>query len=212
LADCSPAQIFPVYGCLSGAGGPAQGRTRRSSEPEPTGSAWDKFNTIPGWLRSLTFALFAEALSIIHRKEQYNWSKHRSRMWGEGAQPDQSRDEKLDPHCVYFVRTCGFEFEFHSLGQLQACLDYSSRKIQPTSRIPEKDLPNYGGDHSEVQRWFERLPMKLMGNHRRPEVVAALRSALDDFDQGAANKSLQATAGVRRGSKRAPLSSHRARR
>lgn len=94
-------------------------------------------------------------------------------MWGEGAEPDESRDETLDPHSVYFVRTCSFEFEFHSLGQIQACLDHFSRKIQPTSRLPYKELPKYGGDHSEVQRWFDRLPMKLMDNHRRPKVVAA---------------------------------------
>ena len=128
-------------------------------------------------------------------------------MWGEGAQPDLSRDEKLDPHCVYFVRTCCFEFEFHSLGQLQACLAHFSRKIQPTSRIPEKELPNYGGDHSEVQRWFERLPMKLMDNHRRPKIVAALKSALENFKKSAANKSVQATAGVRRGYRRSPQAS-----
>src|SRR5437660_10946466 len=127
----------------------------------------------------------------MHWKEPYDWRKHRNRMWGEGAQPDLSRDEKLDPHCVYFVRTCCFEFEFHSLGQLQACLDHFSRKIQPTSRIPEKELPNYGGDHSEVQRWFERLPMKLMDNHRRPRVVAALKSALEDFKKSSANRCRQ---------------------
>jgi hypothetical protein len=105
------------------------------------------------------------------------------------------------------VRTCCFEFEFHSLDQLRACLAYFSRKIQPTSRIPERDLPNYGGDRSEVQRWFERLPMKLMDNHRRPKVVAALGSALEDFKNSAANKSVQATAGVRRGSRRPPQAS-----
>src|SRR5262245_10912753 len=98
----------------------------------------------------------------MHWKEPYDCNRNKNKMWGEGAQPYVSRDEKLDPHCVYFVRTCGFEFEFHSLGQLQVCLDHFSRKIQPTSRIPESQLPNYGGDHSEVQRWFERLPMKLM--------------------------------------------------
>src|SRR5437867_7343304 len=126
---------------------------------------------------------------------------------GEGAQPELSREERLDPHSVYFVRTCCFEFEFHSLDQLQACLAYFSRKIQPTSRIPEKDLPNYGGDHSEVQRWFERLPMKLMDNHRTPKVATALRSALEDFKKISANKSVQATAGMRRGSRRSPQAS-----
>ena len=151
--------------------------------------------------------MFAAALSIMHWKEPYDWIKHRNQMWGEGAQPDVSRDEKLDPHGVYFVRTCCFEFEFHSLDQLRACLAYFSRKIQPTSRIPERDLPNYGGDRSEVQRWFERLPMKLMDNHRRPKVVAALGSALEDFKNSAANKSVQATAGVRRGSRRPPQAS-----
>ncbi len=133
----------------------------------------------------------------MHWKEPYDWKKHRNKMWGESARPDASQDEKLDPHSVYFVRTCCFKFEFHSLDQLKACLDHFSRKIQPTSRIRKKDLPKYGGDHSEVQRWFERLPMKLMDNHRRPRVVAALRSALEDFKKQATNKSLQAKPGHR---------------
>ena len=117
-------------------------------------------------------------------------------MWGEGAQPDETRDERLDPHSVYFVRACSFQFEFHSLDQLQACLEYFSRKVQPTSRIPHNELRNCGGDHSEMQRWFERLPMKLMDNHRRPRIVSALRTAVEDFTR-TANKPLRAMPGRR---------------
>ena len=124
----------------------------------------------------------------MHWKESYDWKKHKNRMGGKGAQPDRHHDEALDPHTVYFVRTCGFKFEFHSLAQLQVCLDYFSRKVHPSSRIKKRKLVEYCGDHSEAQRWFERLPMKLMDNHRRPRVVAALKSAQEDFNKKSTRK------------------------
>lgn len=102
-------------------------------------------------------------------------------MWGDGCQPDRSRDQKLDPTWVYFVRECGFTFEFHSLGQLKTCLEYFDQKMRPPTRIPSGELWKYGGDQSETQRWFERLPAKLFAATKREQIVKALRRALTHF-------------------------------
>ena len=93
-------------------------------------------------------------------KEQFDWTKHRNRMWGDGCEPGGTRDEKLDPKWVYFVTTCEFTFEFHSVGQIAACLDYYSQKVHSSSRLPASAMG--GADHWEVQRWFERLPQEML--------------------------------------------------
>lgn len=76
------------------------------------------------------------------------------------------------------MRVCSFKFVFHTVQQLRACLDYYSKKIHPTSRIPFEKLGDYGGDNSECQRWFDRLPMHLLEEPKRRKVVAALEKAL----------------------------------
>jgi hypothetical protein len=116
-----------------------------------------------------------------HWVENYDWTKHQNRMYGPGLDVDRSRDQKLDPYRVYFVEVCSFTFEFHSLDQLRSCLDYYMQKVHPSTRIPGKDLGSYSGDHWETQRWYEKLPMKLLNNHCRPKVVKALERALSDF-------------------------------
>jgi hypothetical protein len=73
---------------------------------------------------------------------------------------------------------CSFTFVFHTQEQLEALLDYYSRKTRPSSRIPGDRLGDYGGDSWERQRWFERLPMFLLEEPKRKKVVGALRMAL----------------------------------
>ena len=114
-------------------------------------------------------------------KEQYDWTKHRNRMWGEGCAVETTPDPKLIPQWVYFVNVCSFTFEFHSIPQIKACLTYYSQKLHPSTIISRSDLPNYGCDHSEVQRWFERLPQKLLEEPNRLRVVKALEKALKEF-------------------------------
>ena len=80
-------------------------------------------------------------------------------------------------HDVWYVRVCSFTFEFTHLDQVEACLNYYSQKIRPSSRIPASDLHLYGGDSSEVQRWFEKLPMYLLEEPKRKKVVEALTQA-----------------------------------
>ena len=35
--------------------------------------------------------------------------------------------------------------------------------------------------HDEAQRWYDRLPMRLLAEAKREKVVKALRSALEEF-------------------------------
>ena len=82
----------------------------------------------------------------------------------------------LTPYKVCLVDVCGFQFIFHSLMQVELCIDYYSRSIQPTSRLPVH-TENLGGDHWETQRWFEKLPIFLLEKSKRVKVVAALQQA-----------------------------------
>ena len=97
------------------------------------------------------------------------------KMWAFPLPP--TLPTTLLPREVWYVRVCSFTFVFHTLQQLQACLDYYGKKTHPSSRIPFAELANYGGDSSECQRWFERLPMYLLEEPKRQKVVAALRTA-----------------------------------
>jgi hypothetical protein len=74
---------------------------------------------------------------------------------------------------VYFVVSCSFTFEFHSLYELQICLKFFSEKIDPDSHASLK--------HCQ-QRWYERLPLWLSQEPKRKRVVKALQEALDAFN------------------------------
>lgn len=113
--------------------------------------------------------------------EKYDKTQHQNYMWGVGQFPPSEGGRKYVLHDVYFVSECGFTFEFHNLKQLESCRDYYSRKIRPSTIIPEKELYKYGGDHGEIQRWFEKMPKKLNNNHNRPKVLKALNRALKSF-------------------------------
>ena len=126
-----------------------------------------------------------------HWKELFDETKHLNHMWGPGCDVETTRDQKLDPRFVYFVRACGFTFEFHSTDQLDTCLRYFSTKIRPSSRIPWDQLGNYGGDSSECQRWFDKLPQELFKDSRRTRVVKALEKARLAFVESQAGRALR---------------------
>ena len=119
-----------------------------------------------------------------HWKEQYDPNKHRNHMRGEGCKIPPLRNQQLDPRWVFFVRECGFTFEFHSLGQLRVCLDYFRVALRPPTRI-SGELWKYGGDHWERQRWFERLPAELYRKSKRKRIVKALERAQTEFEREA---------------------------
>lgn len=84
--------------------------------------------------------------------------------------------QKLIPYKVCLVTVCNFTFTFHSVMQLDLCIEYYSKDIQPTSRLPFYSQ-NFGGDHWETQRWFEKLPQYLLEKPKRIKVLAALERA-----------------------------------
>ncbi len=110
--------------------------------------------------------------------EPYCWTKHQDQMDGIERLPAEQRPAPtLRRRQVYFVRVCSFTFQFHSIQQLRACLDYYARKMQPSSR-----LHIGAADHWEVERWFERLPFYLRAEPKRQKVVKALKEALRTFN------------------------------
>jgi hypothetical protein len=82
---------------------------------------------------------------------------------------------------------CSFTFIFHSVEQLGLCLDYYRRKHQPSGRLPVY-AENYGGDHWEMQRWFEQLPQYLLEKPKRVRVVKALEQGLQKYSEFASAK------------------------
>jgi len=101
--------------------------------------------------------------------------------WIDNEQQERyARSGGLAPYKVCLVDVCGFRFIFHSVMQIELCLDYYSRQPQPTSRLPVH-TQNLGGDHWETQRWFEKLPMFLLEKSKRPRVLAALERALAEY-------------------------------
>ena len=107
-------------------------------------------------------------------KEELDWSRHSNKMNAPVDYPPKIGGLQ---RWVYLVRVCSFTFEFHSIEQVKACLDYYSRKIHPSSRM---DIG--AADSWEMQRWFERLPMYLLEEPKRQKVVKALSVALKEFD------------------------------
>jgi len=97
------------------------------------------------------------------------------------AQLDRhDRTRHLVPYKVCLVDVCGFRFIFHSLVQIDLCLEYYQREHHPSSRLPVH-TENLGGDHWETQRWFEKLPNRLLEASKRPKVIAALQRAKTEY-------------------------------
>ena len=98
-----------------------------------------------------------------------------NQMWDQYPVSVNSQGYVTEPF-VYFVRLCSFTFEFHSIMQIKACLDYYRQKVHPSTRL------NMGAaDHWEMQRWFERLPMYLLEGSKRLKVMKALSAAIAEF-------------------------------
>ena len=87
----------------------------------------------------------------------------------------------LISHDVVFVSVCSFTFRFYSRQQLERVLNYYEQKIVPSSREAECVWGLRGGDHSEAERWFERLPLFLREEPKRLKVAKAVRDALKMF-------------------------------
>jgi hypothetical protein len=111
--------------------------------------------------------------------EPFDGLKHQNQMQEvESSTSDFYRAPSLLQRPVYFVQVCSFTFQFHSVKQIQACLDFYAKKIQPSSR---RDIGS--ADHWECERWFERLPLFLREEPKRQRVIKALRDALEIFER-----------------------------
>ena len=113
--------------------------------------------------------------------EPFDSLRHQNQMHEvESSTSGYHRAPTLLRRPVYFVRVCSFTFQFHSLPQIRAALQYYSRKIQPSSRVEIG-----AADHWECERWFERLPLYLREEPKRQKVVKALTDALRQFTKEA---------------------------
>jgi len=122
--------------------------------------------------------------------ETFDPKRHSDRMRDTsqipGVPEQYFRAPTLQRYPVYFVRVCGFTFEFHSIEQLEVCLEFFSQKTRPSSmiRFSESDRCIHWL-HWVCQRWFERLPMQLLEERRRVRIVPALQQALAKFKREA---------------------------
>jgi len=118
--------------------------------------------------------------------EDFDPLRHPNPMsYVDNAQAERSAHVgKLVPYKVCVVSVCGFRFLFHSVLQLELCLEYYRLEHRPSTRLPVH-TGLYGGDHWETQRWFERLPQRLLEKSKRPLVVAALERAAAEYGKHA---------------------------
>jgi hypothetical protein len=119
--------------------------------------------------------------------ETYDPERHQDKMRDDSQIPGVPverywRAPTLQRYPVYFVRVCGFTFEFHSIKQLGVGMAFFSKKVRPSSMIQfsESDQRIHWL-HRVSQRWFERLPMQLLEERRRVMIVPALKKALLQF-------------------------------
>lgn len=119
--------------------------------------------------------------------ETFDPKRHSDKMCDISQIPGVPKEQywrapTLQRYPVYFVRVCGFTFEFHSIEQIEACLRFFSQKVRPSSmiRFSHSDRQIHWL-HWVAQRWFERLPMQLLEERRRVRIVPALRQALSKF-------------------------------
>jgi hypothetical protein len=103
-------------------------------------------------------------------------------MVGDAPPAEFSPDPAIIPEWVYCVHVCGFTFRFWSIKQIQACLDFYSRKLHPSSRIlVSEEMLYHIPNRSMLQRWYDRLPSYLREESKRQQVVKALKKSLKQF-------------------------------
>jgi hypothetical protein len=116
--------------------------------------------------------------------EDYDPRRHHNPMWyiDDAQRERHQRAPTMIPYKVCLVTVCGFTFIFHSLRQLRCCREFFINEHLPSSRLPVY-TENLGGDHHEMQRWFEKLPQYLLSKSKRVKVRAALDRALDVYSK-----------------------------
>lgn len=115
-----------------------------------------------------------------HWREQLDADRHVDwmRTIHVGGFPATPPSDPLIETWVYFVEVCSFRYEFVSIDQIRECLEYFEERHHGSSRLPGNELEHYW------QRWFEKLPRRLLRNQSRVKVVKALEAALSEFGGG----------------------------
>lgn len=108
-------------------------------------------------------------------KEPLDLARHRDFMSGWQDAGGVAIERSRSDGSVYFVRECGFTFQFASVDQLRQALEHFSATAHPPNLIPGISLEHYW------QQWFERLPAGLTGGSKRVSIAKALRRALGEF-------------------------------
>lgn len=107
--------------------------------------------------------------------------------------------EAVTAKTCYCVRVCQFTFRFTSLDELRDGIDFYSRKTHRSSRLPDKAwitaarASNPSGYRQNIaetlkierfwlERWFEKVPIRLQREGSRKRVLAALQAALLEFE------------------------------
>jgi hypothetical protein len=111
-------------------------------------------------------------------KEKLDSKKHIDYMRcpEPGGYSPRMPDDNLIEKWAYFVEVCSFTFQFHSIEQIEQCLDYFAQKIHPSSRRVSNPNERYW------QRWYERLPQWLFEEPKRQKIVKTLENALVTFE------------------------------
>jgi len=104
-----------------------------------------------------------------------------ARWYKEAARFSCGQHPTLLPSWRYYVHVCSFTFVFASVDEIPQYIEHYQTKILPSSRIRGYRVGSQYGDHWEVQRWHERLPLRLREEGKRQEVIRALTEALADF-------------------------------
>jgi hypothetical protein len=112
-------------------------------------------------------------------KEQY--SRERAEQLGIHDFEDALVVGSTDSKWIYHVDVCRFTFAFFSLQMMREYLDFFSRKILPSSRLPSPFSGGAAAGVGDGQTRFERLPLRLRKEPNRQKIVKALQRALEEF-------------------------------
>ncbi|WP_415891501.1 hypothetical protein ACMXYN_08935 [Neptuniibacter sp. PT8_73] len=80
---------------------------------------------------------------------------------------------------VYFIEVCRFTFQFYSVEQIQAAMEWFEEKVHKSTRM--KDEPFLRAERDILQRWHERLPAHIKKGSKRERIVKAFRSAIQEY-------------------------------
>ena len=118
-----------------------------------------------------------------HWREPLDPKRHVDHHFAGGPRP---REAETGEAYAYFVEVCRFTFELASLEQIEACVAFFERRIQPSSSLVRdfqgsSKLPVCQLEKGHYERWHERFPARILKGSKRDRIVRALQRALVEF-------------------------------